>query len=68
MVFRDEIFLLRMDRKEIAAQLGMSYSGLTARLNGFTHFRPEEERALREIIGRAREEQAGESAEGAHGA
>jgi len=63
MTLKDEIYLLRLDRREVAARLGLSYDGLSRRLNGFTSMSTPEIGALRAIVDEARKRQAQETAQ-----
>ena len=58
MTLKDEIYLLRLDRREIAARIGLSYDGLSRRLNGFTSMSAPEIDALQKIVAEARAQQA----------
>jgi hypothetical protein len=50
MNYRDEIFVLRLDRRVIAQELGISYQALANRLNGFTGWQGTEERRFQKMI------------------
>lgn len=50
MEYKMRLILAGLDRREVARQMGLSYSGLTSRLNSFTAFRVEEEECLRRIL------------------
>jgi hypothetical protein len=55
MDYRLELFRLKLDRRAVAVELGLSYGQLTSRICGFITW-GQEERRLQEIIKR---EQAG---------
>ncbi len=50
MDYKTKMYVLKLDRKIIAARLGLSYASLTTRLNNFTPWKPKEESELRKII------------------
>jgi hypothetical protein len=56
MNYRDEIFVLRLDRRVIAQELGISYQALANRLNGFTGWQGTEERQFQKMIAAAKQE------------
>ena len=58
MTFKEEIYLLHLDRRIIAARMGLSYDGLSRRLGGYTSMSTVERDALRAILNEARQQQA----------
>ena len=50
MNYREKIYLLRLSRKVLAARLHLTYTSLSSRLNGFTSWQGDEERALQSIL------------------
>jgi hypothetical protein len=58
MDYKKRIMLLDLSRKVLAPRLKLSYAALTARLNGFTPFQPDEERALVRILDEAEQAHA----------
>lgn len=52
MVYKYEIYRLGLDRRQIAEELGISYSSLANKLNSFCCFSGDEERRLQRIIER----------------
>lgn len=51
--YKDKIFILRLSRKMLASNLGLSYASLNARLGGFTPFQEGEEKKLQELLAEA---------------
>ena len=51
MDYRLELFRLRLDRREVAAELGLTYSQLSSRISGFVRWGAEEI-LLQKIISR----------------
>jgi hypothetical protein len=58
MDYRLELLRLRLDRRAVAVELGLTYSQLSSRISGFVPW-GEEERRLQEIISREQSMQAG---------
>jgi hypothetical protein len=57
MGYREQIYALRLSRKVIAAQLGLTYAAFSSRLCGFTAWQDSEERELQKIIEQAEQAQ-----------
>jgi hypothetical protein len=55
MNYRAELYRLNIDRRVVAADLGLSYSAFNSRLGAFTRWKPSEEYRLQEIISKAEE-------------
>ena len=53
MTYRERITKLKIDRRELAGQLGMSYTALSSRLSGFTPWQKNEEYKLIQILDKA---------------
>ena len=54
MDYKKEIYLLKLNRKEIAVKIGIGYSSLAARLNNFTPWKYDDEKKLQQIIKEAK--------------
>jgi hypothetical protein len=50
MDYKAELYRLRLDRRDVAKKIGVSYSGLNARLSEFVSWQPGEEKKLVDII------------------
>jgi hypothetical protein len=61
MDYKTKMYVLKLDRKIIAARLGLSYASLTTRLNNFTPWQGDEERELQRILDQAEQGQASEA-------
>ncbi len=48
--YKTRIFLLKISRKVLAGRLNLTYSALTARLNGFINWQSGEETLLNKIL------------------
>jgi hypothetical protein len=60
MDYKTKMYVLKLNRKIVAARLGLSYAALNARLNNFTPWQFKEENELRKIIDQT---EAGQTAE-----
>lgn len=54
MDYKTEIKGLRMNRRKIANELGITYNALSARLSGFQRWQDGEEDQLKKIIAKAK--------------
>jgi hypothetical protein len=48
--YRTRIYVAKIDRREIAKELKITYSTLCYKLNGFGKFKPEHEKKLEAIL------------------